>query len=122
MSDNPQTAILKVPAPLRILCLPLAGALILSLFSAAPSLGGVIPAPWDKLAHLAFYGTVGVLIAAGMRRSPFWLPLLLTCLVGVADELYQSTLPGRVAGLDDLAMDVLAAALATWLVYRFSRA
>ena len=92
---------------------------ILSSFLAAPSIGGLIPAPWDKLAHLTFYGTIGVLFATWLRKQPFSLPFLLTCSVGTADELYQSILLGRTAGIDDFTVDVLAAALATWLVYRF---
>jgi VanZ family protein len=121
MNDSPQSAILKVPVPLRVVCLPLAGVLILSLFSAAPSLGGVVPVPWDMLAHLGFYGAIGVLIAVGLRGWPYWLPLLATCAIGIADEFYQSTLPGRVASTDDLIMDIVAAALATALVYRRTR-
>jgi VanZ family protein len=121
MNEGPRFATRRLPVALRMLCLPLAGVLIASLFKAAPSIGGIIPSPWDLLAHLSFYGAIGVLFAVGLRGLPFWLPFLLTCAVGAADEIYQSYLPGRVAGLDDLAADVLAAALATWLVYRFLR-
>jgi hypothetical protein len=121
MKEGPRFAARRLPAAVRMLCLPLAGVLIASLFKAAPSIGGIIPSPWDLLAHLSFYGVIGILIAAGLRGLPFWLPFLLTCAVGAADEIYQSFLPGRVAGLDDFTVDVLAAALATWLVYRSLR-
>lgn len=117
--NPPGRYVLRLPTAVRVLCLPLAGALILSLFLAAPSIGGLIPAPWDKLAHLSFYGTIGVLFATWLRKQPFLLPFLLSCSVGAADELYQSILPGRMAGIEDFTVDVLAAALATWLVYRF---
>ena len=121
MSEGPRLAALRLSATVRLLCLPLAGVLIASLFKAAPSIGGIIPSPWDLLAHLSFYGVIGVLIAIGLRGLPFWLPFLFTCAVGGADEIYQSFLPGRVAGLDDFSVDVFAATLATWLVYRFLR-
>lgn len=112
---------IQLPQVIRLLCLPLAGALVFSLFSAAPSIGGMIPSPWDKLAHLAFYGGIGGLLAIALRSWSFWWPILATCAIGVADEFYQSTLPGRVASVDDLIFDVVAAILATMFVYRTTR-
>ncbi|MBC7619209.1 MAG: VanZ family protein, partial [Candidatus Saccharibacteria bacterium] len=35
--------------------------------------------------------------------------------VGVADELHQATLPGRVAGLDDLLADAVGIGLGLWV-------
>ena len=37
--------------------------------------------------------------------------------VGVADELHQATLPGRVAGLDDLLADAVGVGLGLWVAY-----
>ena len=42
---------------------------------------------------------------------------LLAGAVGVADELHQATLPGRVAGLDDLLADAVGICLGLWVAY-----
>ena len=53
------------------------------------------------------------------------LAVLLAALVAVADELHQATLPGRVAGYDDLLADGVGIALGLlcvrWLWRRFAR-
>ncbi|MDP2000382.1 MAG: VanZ family protein [Rhodoferax sp.] len=46
---------------------------------------------------------------------------LLAGAVGVADELHQSTLPGRVAGLDDLLADAVGICVGLWVARGFWR-
>jgi len=81
---------------------------------------GLIPTPWDKLAHAGVFALLAAVIgyASGLRG---WRVLLLAFVgamgVGVVDELHQLTLPGRAAGLDDLAADATGAALGAWAIY-----
>jgi len=84
---------------------------------AQPVAVGLIPAPWDKLVHLAAFGGLTVLIALALR-PPVWLLILLPLLVSAADELHQATLPGRAAGLDDWLAGAVGVALAVWLLRR----
>lgn len=94
--------------------------MVLSLFISAPSTGGILLPPWDKVGHFAFFGAVASLLAIGFGPSRWLLAFVVACLVGVADEAYQLMLPSRHAGLDDLAMDVVAAAIAVFVVCRLS--
>ncbi len=49
--------------------------------------------------------------------QPVAVAALLAGVVGVADELHQATLPGRVAGLDDLLADAVGICLGLWVAY-----
>jgi VanZ family protein len=109
------------PAVRRACCV-IAAALVLTLFASAPATGGIFIPPWDKFAHLAFYGTIAVLLTVAFGPSRWPVVVVVVCLIGAADEAYQSFLPGRQAGLDDLAMDVIAAfagaLIARWFLTR----
>ena len=94
----------------------LAVAFVLALLigGAQPVAVGLVPAPWDKLAH----GTVFALLALSLGLASGgggWRVLLLAfagaLLVGVLDEWHQIFLPGRSAGLDDLLADAVGAAI-----------
>jgi len=74
---------------------------IMSSFSRPPDFASLgIP---DKLLHFTEYALVAMLAARAFGSLPrpegFWallgLTLLAVCLLGVADELYQSTVPRR---------------------------
>jgi VanZ family protein len=66
----------------------------------------------DKLAHLATYGLLGLLLR---RASGRFLPALgIAVVVGLLDEWLQSTAGGRTASLPDLASDAVGAALGAW--------
>jgi VanZ family protein len=95
----------------RIAALAAGLALIAGLFvgGAQPVAVGLIPSPWDKLAHAALFALVGGLltIAAGGRRAALVIGLVLA--VALADELAQVRLPGREASAADLAADVAGA-------------
>lgn len=105
----------------RLISIITAALLVISLFISAPSTGGIFVPPWDKLAHLAFYGAIAFLLAMGLGRSHLFSALLLTCLVGIADEAYQAILPGRQADVMDLLTDFIAAVIVTLFV-RFATA
>lgn len=87
---------------------------------AQPMAVGLVPAPWDKLAHAAVFAVLAGAIgfASGLDG---WRMLVLSFLgalvVGGLDEWHQMYLPGRSAGLDDLAADAVGAALGAvaWL-------
>lgn len=103
----------------RLTSIVAATLLVASLFVSAPSTGGIFIPPWDKLAHFTLYGTIAFLLSMGFGRSRLFVVLLLTCLVGIADETYQAMLPERHADFGDLLMDFAAAVIATW-VARFA--
>lgn len=115
------TGLLRLWAPPALL----AGAIyVLSSFSQIP--GGEVV--WDKLAHLAIFGALGLLtlrathggfgrpLAAGPAAAAF----LLVVSWGALDELHQSFVPGREASALDVVADALGAALAlcVWAVWQ----
>jgi len=103
-------------------CLISAALMMVGLFLVAPRLGGLFREPWDKLVHFVFYGTVATLLGYGGGPRRLGYAFLLTCLAGAADETYQIFLPGRSAGLDDFAVDCLAALFAVlWVAWYFRR-
>lgn len=111
---------------LRIAALPVLLALVPGLFvvGAQPVAVGLIPVPWDKVAHgVLFAGFAGLIgLAAGLlplrRGVLLGLAFVGALAIGVADELHQATLPGRQAGWDDLAADAFGAAIGTWVLGR----
>lgn len=97
-------------AVLLIVGLPLG----LFIGGAQPVAVGLVPAPWDKLVHAVVFAVLAMAMGfvSGLRG---WRMLLLSFLgavvVGALDEWHQMYLPGRSAGLDDLAADAVGAAL-----------
>jgi VanZ family protein len=95
----------------RCLCLALAAAVTFQLFylGAQPFAAGLIPAPWDKLAHLAVFALLTTLLWIGTAgRMP--LAVIATAIaVGALDELHQASLPGRFADAADFLADACAA-------------
>ncbi len=87
-------------------------ALVAGLFvlGAQPVAVGLIPAPWDKLAHAALFALLGMLLVVATAGRRAWLALAALIAVAVADELVQTTLPGRVVSVGDLAADAIGAA------------
>lgn len=91
-----------------ILVVLMLGALFVG--GAQPQAAGLIPAPWDKLAHATFFFVFALLLARFVSL-PIALVIVLAILVGAADEIHQSFLPGRVAGWDDWLADVVGTGL-----------
>lgn len=76
------------------------GVVALFVLGAQPFAVGVVPPPFDKLAHaVAFAGFFLVLDSALVM--PLWLALCIPLLISAADELHQLVLPGREPGLGD---------------------
>lgn len=85
---------------------------------------GLIPAPYDGLAHLAAFGMLTFLFwLALFRAHPFFLVALIA-LLGALDEWHQTFLPGRAPSLYDWLFDVVAAVVMVyfleWLRQRFT--
>lgn len=69
---------------------------------------GLFKPPFDKLAHFAAFGVLGLLLWVGFRgRWPLLIIMLVGC-VGALDEWRQAFLPGRAVSFGDFAMDVTA--------------
>ncbi|GAC1425648.1 MAG: hypothetical protein NVSMB57_17010 [Actinomycetota bacterium] len=74
-----------------------------------------------KSAHLVEYGTLGAAIAWALeptvgRRSLFY-GVALAVLYGITDEIHQSFVPGRDAGVADLIPDGIGATLGVLVLY-----
>jgi len=108
---------------LRVAAGGLAVALLAGLLvgGAQPAAVGLVPTPWDKLAHTAVFALLAASIgyASGLRGGRMLLVAIGGAVaVGVVDEWHQLYLPGRSAGLADLAADVLGAVAGAWLAAR----
>mgnify|MGYP001032619907 CR=1 FL=1 len=86
----------------------------------------------DKVAHMAEYAGLGALVLWAFRRTlsdrsarwALFLTVVLGSTVGVLDELYQVTVPGRLSEGLDLVADVVGTfvgALVALFVYRTVR-
>lgn len=98
----------------RRAAVPLLAAILAAIFiaGAQPFAVNLVPAPWDKFAHAGIFFLICIAIGVASGRSGArMLAVALTgaVLLGMLDEWHQGFLPGRNAGLDDLAADVLGA-------------
>lgn len=96
----------------RLIAVFLVVSMLVALFvgGAQPQAIGLISAPWDKLAHIALFYVFSLLLARFVSLPVAWV-IVLGLLVGAADELYQSSLPGRVGTWDDWLADDVGVAL-----------
>lgn len=115
-------ALLTDPPPwLRLATIALLALLTANLFyhGAQPYAVGLIPSPWDKLAHLVLFAGLAALawIALGARGVGAPLGAIgITVAIGLLDEAAQSLLPGRSMDVVDIAADVGGAVLAVLLL------
>ena len=103
---------------MRLLPLLAAAALVTGLFvmGEKPYAGSLFPAPWDKLAHIACYGTIAILLWNGTGgRFPLAIAALVLS-IGLLDELHQAALPGRSADITDLIADAVGICVAFYLL------
>jgi VanZ family protein len=103
---------MRLPAAWRAAGLAAAIVLVVNLFvlGAQPIAVGLIPPPWDKLAHAALFAALGALLM--IASAGRWVALAVGVLIAIAlaDELLQADLPGRVVSVVDLTADVVGAA------------
>jgi VanZ family protein len=86
-----------------------------------PTAGSLFTPPWDKVAHILFYGTIAALFSLAIPSLSLPSILLVSLAVGAADEIHQIFVPGRHAGLDDLAADFVGITLTLLLIPRLRR-
>ena len=106
----------SVPLLYRFALLPALALLSLFIWGGSqPEAAGLIPPPWDKLVHLAWFAVLAGLLHLGLGlRRGVWVALF--CVgIGLWDEWRQLSLPGRSAGWDDLLFDALGIALGVML-------
>lgn len=112
--------------PLRILtgCVFFIMLALLFIGGHQPVSGRLFTPPWDKVAHFCFFATLTLLGAIAFIRLPLAPLGMMVIALGGADEIHQLFVPGRHAGLDDLAADaagcVLALMVAFWLRRRLA--
>ena len=114
---------LSSQGPTRALALTAALLWIAALFYGGrqPIAVGLIPYPFDGLAHLAAFGALTFLFwLALFRDHPLSLVLLISML-GALDEWHQTFLPGRASSLYDWLFDVVAAVLIVYFLERMMR-
>lgn len=82
---------------------------------AQPEAAGLIPAPWDKLAHVVSFGLLTLMLDLALRPTA-WLLAALPLSVSALDEFHQAFLPGRYASIEDWLSGALGVAIACWLL------
>lgn len=71
-------------------------------------------------AHFLFYALgYGLFYRAVNQPKNFWLPLALTCLYGLLDELHQRFVPTRTFQIQDLAVDFGGAFMGLLIIKRW---
>jgi VanZ family protein len=98
-------------------------AAFLFLLSSRPILPVELDLGLDKVAHFLAYVVLGFLLTGAVRSSRMapWLAVVIGWAYGAADELHQSTVPGRIADLSDWFADaagILAGTLLFLLINR----
>lgn len=84
----------------------------------APGAGSLFPPPWDKLAHLLAFSSIGILFALSAPALPAIAIPAFVAAIGALDEFHQIFLPGRQAGFDDWLADLAGGMLALLIVVR----
>jgi VanZ family protein len=82
---------------------------------AQPQAVGLIPAPWDKLAHAASFGLLAAMVELAVRPRA-WLFFALPLAASTVDEIHQVFLPGRYASLEDWLAGAAGVSLAWWFL------
>jgi VanZ family protein len=98
---------------------------VIFAFSSVPSLSTEL-GTWDtilrKLAHLAEYAVLGLLLDRALRRPHVVVAVALAGLYAVTDEVHQRFVEGRHGSPVDVGIDTLGALLGVLLWRRVQRA
>ncbi|SMB22937.1 VanZ like protein (fragment) [Sterolibacterium denitrificans] len=96
--------------------------IVVALFvgGAQPEAVGLVPAPWDKLAHVGCFFVLTLLLGQGFSW-PLAVVALAAAGVGAMDEWHQLALPGRSASVTDWAADLLGVSLGLWTLWWLRR-
>jgi VanZ family protein len=99
---------MRVPGVLRLLAGGAFMLMVAVLFvgGAQPQAAGLFDDGWDKLAHFGYFAMLAAcaMVATDLRHPA--LVVISVSVVGIADELAQTQLPGRHADIPDLATDI----------------
>jgi hypothetical protein len=98
-----------------------AATLVVVLFwgGSQPFAAGLVPVPYDKLAHSLYFGVLSMMLWFGTGgRWPVLLVFTVSAIGGL-DELHQGALPGRVADFSDFLFDAAAAGLTIAVLERY---
>ena len=108
---------------LHLLALLMAAMLLTLYFwgNSQPEAAGLVPPPWDKLAHLAWYAVLACLLLLGVGRRAWPWVLAGTLLLAGWDEWHQFALPGRSPGVDDWLADALGAVVGMGISHAIGR-
>lgn len=96
-------------------------AFVVGLFvgGAQPVAAGLLPPPWDKLAHVVAFGALAAMAELALAPRA-WLFFALPLAVSAADEFHQAFLPGRYASVADWLAGAVGVSLVWWL-FRHTR-
>ncbi len=83
---------------------------------------GLIPSPWDKLAHALTFGTIALSLWLATRQRWLGACVGIAFAIAVYDEWRQLYLPGREADLLDLLANTTGIVLAVVLANRLRTA
>ena len=86
-----------------------------------PEAVGLVPPPWDKLAHLLWYAVLAGLLVLGLGRRAWSWVLASTLLLAGWDEWHQFALPGRSPGIDDWLADALGVVVGIGISHAIGR-
>lgn len=90
----------------------------LFILGAQPFAVGLVPEPWDKLAHAGCFFVMALLVNSAFIL-PRWLLVLIPLLVSMADEIHQIGLPGRSASVYDWLAGAIGVGIANYIWWRF---
>jgi VanZ family protein len=90
------------------------------LFLAADKAGQVplLPDLNDKVVHFCYFGVMALLLAHGVGRTWWGIPMLVVPLVGAFDEWHQLYVPGRDGSVWDWVADAVGTSVALYLYVR----
>lgn len=121
--NTPRSFLPGFPSVVQTICLVAVVGLVVNLFilGSQPFAAGLIPEPGDKFAHFAVYSAItALLLCSTAVRWPLTV-LTFVVAIGICDELYQASLPGRVADAADLLVDFTAGAITCGLLLLYAR-
>lgn len=76
---------------------------------------GLIPSPWDKLAHAGTFGAIALLLWLGCGRRALVACATAAFALACYDEWRQLMLPGREADIQDLIANAIGILAAAWV-------
>src|SRR6476620_8907363 len=90
----------------------------LFLLGRMPFASGLIPEPWDKLAHVTVFALLTWLLYRAFGARAALLAAVVAISIGGADEIHQLFLVGRTSDLVDFFADGVGAALTALVLQR----